>query len=402
MRVKSSGLPVSTSHTEAAHVRRRMAARDPHEPHRAATPLELLFDLCFVVAIAQVAARLHHGIAEGHTAHALLGYVMVFFAIWWAWMNFTWFASAYDVDDVPYRLLVFVQMAGVLVLAAGVPSAFEAQDFTVITIGYAIMRVGLLAQWLRAARDHVPLRKTALRYALGILACQLGWFGLLVLPASARVLGFFVMVIAEVLVPLWAERAGATTWHPHHITERYQLLTLIVLGESVLSATLAAQAAIEDEASSGRLFVLCVGSLLVLFSMWWIYFAHSAQGKLVSSRTAFQWGYGHLPLFAATAAVGAGIAVAADHARGHAHISRLAAGAAVAVPVALYLLSVWVCQIRLHARGRGPTVAFLVTTVLVLLAPLLPGALLVIGLLLSALATVVVVEAARHPSPSAH
>ena len=49
---------------------------------------------------------------------------MVFFAIWWAWMNFTWFASAYDNDDVPYRLLTFVQIAGVLILAAGVAAAF--------------------------------------------------------------------------------------------------------------------------------------------------------------------------------------------------------------------------------------------------------------------------------------
>ena len=97
-----------------------MTARDPHEPHRASTPLELLFDLCFVVAVAQASGRLHHGIVEGHAGRAVLGYVVVFFAIWWAWMNFTWFASAYDTDDVPYRLLVLVQIAGVLVLAAGV------------------------------------------------------------------------------------------------------------------------------------------------------------------------------------------------------------------------------------------------------------------------------------------
>ena len=50
---------------------------------------------------------------------------MVFFAIWWAWMNFTWFASAYDCDDVPYRLTMFVQIAGALILAAGVPAMFE-------------------------------------------------------------------------------------------------------------------------------------------------------------------------------------------------------------------------------------------------------------------------------------
>ena len=97
---------------------RRMQPRDPHEAHRASTPLELLFDLCFVVAIAQVGARLHHAIAEDHVVAAIPLFWMVFFAIWWAWMNFTWFASAYDTDDVPYRLAVFVIMIGALIVAA--------------------------------------------------------------------------------------------------------------------------------------------------------------------------------------------------------------------------------------------------------------------------------------------
>ncbi|MGH3356359.1 MAG: low temperature requirement protein A, partial [Nocardioidaceae bacterium] len=95
--------------------RRRMVARDPEEGERSATPLELLFDLTFVVAVAQAAAELHHALAEGAVGHAVAGYGAVFFGIWWAWMNFTWFASAYDTDDVPYRLLTLLQMGGVLV-----------------------------------------------------------------------------------------------------------------------------------------------------------------------------------------------------------------------------------------------------------------------------------------------
>lgn len=70
-------------------LRRRMGPRDRDETHRAATPLELLFDLCFVVAVAQVADRLHHALLQGRTAEAVVSYVSVFFAIWWGWMNFT-------------------------------------------------------------------------------------------------------------------------------------------------------------------------------------------------------------------------------------------------------------------------------------------------------------------------
>ncbi len=88
--------------------RRPLVARDRSEQHRASTPLELLFDLCFVVGVSQAAGRLHHALAETDYAHGIVAYLMVFFAIWWAWVNFTWFASAYDNDDAPYRLITMV------------------------------------------------------------------------------------------------------------------------------------------------------------------------------------------------------------------------------------------------------------------------------------------------------
>ena len=100
--------------------RRPVRPRDPDEPGRVSTPLELLFDLVFVVAIAGSAAELHHGLSAAHYG-TVGGYLMTFFAIWWAWMNYTWFASAYDNDDVVFRLLTFVIMSGALFLAAGVP-----------------------------------------------------------------------------------------------------------------------------------------------------------------------------------------------------------------------------------------------------------------------------------------
>jgi low temperature requirement protein LtrA len=66
-----------------------MKPRSPDESHRGATPLELFFDLVFVVAVAQAASALHHGIADGHAIESLLSYAVVFFAIWLAWLNFT-------------------------------------------------------------------------------------------------------------------------------------------------------------------------------------------------------------------------------------------------------------------------------------------------------------------------
>ena len=130
-----------------------MSPRDPHESFRVSTPLELFYDLVFVVAIAFAATALHHDIAEDHIGHGLLSYVLVFFAIWWAWVNFSWFSSAFDNDDVFFRVAMFVQMAGALIIAAGVPRAFADRDFAVITLGYVVIRLTQVVLWTRVARE---------------------------------------------------------------------------------------------------------------------------------------------------------------------------------------------------------------------------------------------------------
>ena len=148
--------PVS-SETLHHHVR-RMTGRHPHEEHRVATPLELLFDLTFVIAFGLASSQFAHALAEGHYAAALLGFGFASFAICWAWVNFSWFSSAYDTDDWIFRLVTMVQMIGVLVLALGLPRMFasiehgEHLDNSVMVLGYVIMRVAMVFQWLRAAR----------------------------------------------------------------------------------------------------------------------------------------------------------------------------------------------------------------------------------------------------------
>src|SRR3954454_3313462 len=182
-----------------------MVARATDEEHRASTPLELLFDLTFVVAVAQAAAELAQHVAAGEGATGGGGYLMVFFAIWWAWMNFTWFASSYDTDDVPYRLLTMLQMAGALVLAAGVPSAAQHSDYRAVALGYLIMRLGLVCQWLRAAIEDPSSRPTAMRYAAAISLVQLGWllfsFAADGLPQTGRLPGFVLLAGLELAIP---------------------------------------------------------------------------------------------------------------------------------------------------------------------------------------------------------
>jgi low temperature requirement protein LtrA len=335
---------VSVPSLRRSGLRWPLAPRDPGEEHRASTPLELLFDLCFVAAVGQAAARLHHAIGEGQVLHGLVGYLMVFFAVWWAWMNFSWFASAYDQDDVLYRLLTLVQMGGVLVLATGVDAAFEEKDFTRVTVGYVIMRGAMVVQWLRAAGGDPDRRGIAVRYAAGLALCQVGWVARLALPPHAAQVAFGVLVLAELAVPVAAERAGPMTpWHPEHMEERYGEFTLIVLGESVLATMLAAK----ELSVSWSTVAAGVGGLLSLFSIWWAYFDPPGSTQMsLDERTSWLWGYGHLPIFAAVAALGAGLSVAAEVLEHRSQLSEAAAAYAVAVPVSAYLLVLT----ELHSR----------------------------------------------------
>ncbi|WP_020120932.1 low temperature requirement protein A [Streptomyces canus] len=346
---------------------RRLTARGRDEAHRVASPLELFFDLCFVVAIAQAGVGLVHAITEGHAGEGILNYAMLFFAIWWAWMNFTWFASAYDNDDALYRVVTLIQIAGVLVLAAGVSRAFEDHEFLAVWLGYVIMRLALIAQWLRVARSTEGAERTmALRYVFGVLLCQVGWLGLLLLPEGGRAWVFLVMAVLEMCVPPFAERDHPTSWHPHHIAERYGLFTIIVLGETIAAATVAVKTGIDEHDALGELLPIAAGGLLIIFAAWWIYFVVPIHGHLRSNKQAFLWGYGHYLVFAPAAAIGAGLEVAVEQAVGKAHISTLAASAAVTLPTSLYLLTVWLLHSRYFKVGIAQQLVLPVTALLVI------------------------------------
>jgi low temperature requirement protein LtrA len=389
-----------------------MRPRDVNEKHRASTPLELLFDLSFVVAVSQAADQLNAALGAGHFHTAILSYLLVFFAIWWAWVNFTWFASAYDVDDVLYRLLTFVQIIGVLILAAGIDSAFTAGNFTVMTIGYVVMRIAMVAQWLRAASGDPAARPAALRYAACISILQIGWVLRLLLPEKAGLWAFFVLAVCEMLVPAYAERAaggGSTPWHPGHIAERYGLFTLIVLGECIAAVTVALHSASSLHGFSAGLLAVIVGAVLIVFSVWWWYFENPAEeGLRLSRNLAFMWGYGHYVVLGSLGALGAGLQLAAAGSHGSpSSTTATTAGLAVAVPVAAYLVVTGVLQGRLGPlwAGRLPLVGAASVLILVIGARAstlgVGVATLLIGLVVAALVAVDELRRDTHDEPAA-
>lgn len=293
-----------------------MRPRDPDEPHRTATPLELLFDLVFVVAVSLAAAQLHHALQEGHVGTALVGYPAAFFGIWWAWMNF----------------------------------------------------------------------------AIGIVAVQALWLLSLLLPSGLRLAGFVALALAEIAVPALAERRGPhTPWHPEHVTERFGLFTIIVLGEVVLASANVFVEAVAEGEHLAELITLALAALMLVAAMWWIYFDRAQHDRLDSLAASLRWGYGHYLVFASAGATAAGIELGVDRALARTELGSTAAGLALAVPVAIFLTAVWVLALR---PAGDPVIdrAVPLLAALVLLAALLPGTAVLIALLTAGCAAVVTVR----------
>jgi len=336
--------------TALGHRLHRMSGRDPDERHRSASPLELLFDLAFVVAFSVAGDEMAHLVAEGHYAAAIGGFAFSMFAIVWAWINFTWFLSAFDTDDWLSRLATMLGMVGVVIVALGLPDLFHSLDVgdgvdnTVVIAGYVVMRVAVIANWARVARQAPAYRRAAVAYIVSVSVAQVGWIVVAIPNLSIRTtlltsLGLYVIELAG---PWLSERRCPTPWHPHHIAERYGLLVIIALGEGVIGTVASVSPLIHDHGWSFDSVVLIVAGVVLTFTMWWMYFAIPFGEILRRNRaSSWIWGYGHIVMFAALAAVGSGLHVAAYIVEGVAHVGYETAVLAVAIPVGVFVLGLF-------------------------------------------------------------
>ena len=217
------------------------------------------------------------------------------------------------------------------------------------------MRLAMVAQWLRAAAADPDRRTTARRYALGITVLQVAWVASLLLPPARGCRRFLLLAAAELVVPVWAESRASrprgtritspsatacsrsSCWASRFWRRRVAIQTALAAGGTLLA-----------------LLPLIVGGLLTVYSMWWMYFDRPVHDLLTNLRKAMLWGYGHYFVFASAAAVGAGLAVAVDQASHHAEISSVAAGFAVAVPVTVFIASLWLLHDRPEHRESRP------------------------------------------------
>jgi low temperature requirement protein LtrA len=291
---------------------------------RTSTWLELFFDLCFVVAVAALARGLH----DAPNLGGMLRFLGLFVPVWWSWMIFTWYATAFDNDDVPYRVTLFVAMLSILGLAASVGGIGVEPAATVsFVLAYALMRLLVAGLFLRA-RWHVPtaLRRFVGFYVAGNVIGAAIWLSSLLVPPPFRYAVWAIGLSVELLGPILAVRTldnPRVSFHPRHIPERYGLFTLIVLGESVLAV--AAGTAGTDWAPEGVL--TAVAGFVAAACIWWLYFDHvGSSGIELGPRPAFYWGYGHFAVYAGIAAFGVGVQLAIEATAPHSALA-LAGGA---------------------------------------------------------------------------
>ncbi len=265
-----------------------------HDEH-AVTPLELFFDLVFVFALTQVTVLLTHD----PTWVGLLRGVLVLSAVWWAWGGYTWLGSTLDVDEGGVRLAVLAAMGAMLVVALAVPRAFR-EDALLFGIAYLLVRVLHLTLYAGVAWHEPALLRAIRRVAPPALAGALLILGAAFVEDGARLALWILALLVEYLAPAVL---GLEGWHvaPQHFAERYGLVVLIALGESIIAIGVGAGLTLTSGVVAGALL-----GFTVVAALWWLYFdvaAIFARRRFVEARGVDQarlalasYTYLHLPM----------------------------------------------------------------------------------------------------------
>ena len=263
---------------------------------RKVTWLELFFDLIFVAAVAQVAEPLH----EHYSLSGVLRFATLFALIWWAWTGYTVFATRFDADDGIQRLLTLVQMFVVAAMAANAEDELHSRSSAGFMAAYAVLRLVLVAQYLRAR--HLPdARPLTARYIVGHGTAALIWLASAFVPAPGRYAFWVAAFVIDLGTPWLAlPHTVNVPPNPAHLPERFGLFTLILLGESVVAVMHGMKS---QEEWTFVAATSAFSGMALLFLVWWWYFdvAAAASERFVRSRRdaiRFNvWSYAHFPLY---------------------------------------------------------------------------------------------------------
>jgi low temperature requirement protein LtrA len=263
------------------------------------TPLELFFDLVFVLALTQCTALM----AAEPTWTGLAKGVLVLGVLWWSWVGYAWLTSVVDPEEGAVRLVMFGAMAALLVVALCVPGAFGDEAF-LFACAYGVVRAAHIALFMLASRDDPRLRQSVLGLAggsaigVGLLVAASGTDGWL--QGALWVLA----LLLDMGEPFLFGSEGWSLEHPGHFAERHGLIVIIAIGESIVAIGVGATAGI----GAGVVAAAVLG-IAVAAAIWWLYFdvvAMLAERDLTSlpagrernERARDTYSYLHFPMVA--------------------------------------------------------------------------------------------------------
>ncbi len=283
------------------------------------TPLELFFDLVFVLAITQCTALMSHHPSWSGMAQGLL----VLGMLWWAWVGYAWLTSVIDPEEGAVRLVMFAAMAGLLIVSLCVPESFGNLAL-LFALAYGVVRTAHIALFMLASPDDDALRHSV----LGLAASTVIAVGLLLAASALDSLAQGALWALALLLDMGGPYFfGSEGWKlvPGHFSERHGLIVIIALGESIVAIGVGAS----GEMSAGIVVAAVLGVALTA-AMWWTYFdivalvsarrlANSAEGRERNEMARDSYSYLHLPMVAGIVLVALGLKTTIGHVDAHLH-----------------------------------------------------------------------------------
>ena len=380
-----------------------MAATAPSRPRRISaalreearvTPLELFFDLVFVLALTQCTALM----ADQPTWEGLAKGMLVLGVMWWSWVGYAWLTSVIDPEEGAVRLVIFAAMAGLLIVALCVPGAF-AGDALLFAGAYGVVRVAHLALFYLACRDDEVLRRAV---TTGLSVSTAVAIGLLIvasfLDGVPQGAVWALALAIDMSGPLFHGQDG---WKlvPEHFAERHGLILIIALGESIVAIGIGA----EGDLSAGVVVAASFG-VMVAAAMWWLYFdvvalaaerrlADAAPGRERNTIARDSFSYLHLPMVAGIVLLALGLKKTLEHVEDP---LKLVPAVALLGGTALYLLAHVAFRYRnVQSFNWHRTIAAALLLALIPVAVEIPALASVIGVA-AILALLIVYEVRRY------
>lgn len=276
----------------------------PHRHAESTTWLDLFFDLVYVAVLVELGNRLSHDISLS----GVIQYLFLFIIIWWSWLEKVLFARFFPNDDIGQRLLTFVYMALIGVMA------FNIHDMTgslavPFLLAYAASKVVLAVMYLKAGRQYPQYQGMTWFYTGIFSVAAIAWLTIAVFAPTNIWLWAVVAaigILASAILPLIKDRTGLLSFElpptrKHYMRHRFGELTIIVLGEFFIKVITSASDR-EIYPVTLLFFILMLG---ISTSLWWLYFDHQEHSALSKQRSRLEtWIYIHYPLLAAITAYG--------------------------------------------------------------------------------------------------